>query len=259
MTSSNRRAAPAACLALAVLAAAGQAAAPPASFRPRRLGSHPGGAASLHFSPDGRLLASGGGGKVRLWEVASGKEVRALAGSACFTCAVRFSPDGKVLASGGYERREDFGDEAGPPPPIYRWDVATGKALPPLPGHPGGVRCLAFTPDGKHLISGGFDGAVRFWGLTTGRETRALRGAHKGPLADLALAPDGRLLATAGERTVALWEVRSGREFRRGGLRRVPGRACAFSHDGRLLASGQGEAVRLWELAGVSQAARLFP
>jgi hypothetical protein len=178
---------------------------------------------------------------IRIWDVATGKERRALKGSTSFTCAVRFSPDGKTLASAGYET-------SGSANPIYRWDAATGKELPSLAGHPSGVRRILFTPDGKWLVSGGFDGAARVWDLATAGELRCIK-AHGGGVYSLALTPDGHTLATAGRDGVRLWELATGKEIVRPALNHLPALALAFTPDGKVLATGGDTAVQLWELA----------
>jgi WD40 repeat protein len=107
---------------------------------------------TLEFSPDGKTLASGyRDGITTLWDVVSGSELHTVS----FTwdngiARLVFSPNGDALAIGG-----DFG-------PIVLLDVASGKELITLES---GANGLAFSPDGKLLISGAHDGAIRVWGI----------------------------------------------------------------------------------------------
>jgi WD40 repeat protein len=229
----------AACLFVLLLTAAP---APGEAPKPRSVGSHPGGVASVHFSPDGKRLATGGGDRmIRVTEAATGKVAHEWKGPSSFTCAVRFSPDGKLVAAAGYEN--DNGN------PIYLYDAVSGKELPTLTGHPtGGARRLAFSPDGKTLYSAGFDGAVRAWDLATRKEARTIQ-VEGGTVYDLAVSPDGKTLATAGRDGVKLWEAATGKEVSHADMARESAVSVAFSADGRLIASGDGAAVKLWEAA----------
>lgn len=211
------------------------------NLTPRAIGTHAGGIASVDFSPDGKQLVSGGGDKVvRIWDVASGKSLHELKGPTSFTCAARFSPDGKTVAAAGYE--------SAPGNAIYLFDVAKGVETARLPGHPtGGIRRLAFTPDGKLLLSGGFDGFVRVWDLDTHKEVRAIK-IEAGTVYDLALSPDGKTLATAGRDGLRLWDVATGTEQVRKEMNLYGCIAVTFAPDGKIVACGDSECVKLWEV-----------
>jgi WD40 repeat protein len=184
------------------------------------------------LSPDGKVVAQTGftlpdykaDPVIHLWDAATGKELRALAGHKERVRGLRFGPDGNRLASVG-------------PDGIRLWDVAAGKQLHHLPRHQGErFVALAFSPDGKQLASAGSDGILRLWDAATGKELRQ----HNAQLTSvhyLAFAPDGRWLAAVGDdQSIRFWVVGTDRELP--GIR-VPGYvfALAVSPTGRTLAT----------------------
>jgi len=207
---------------------------------------------SVAFSPDGKLLASGSWKVIKLWEVATGREVRTLTGHTDWVRSVAFSPDGRLLASGscGQPLTQSPWCAQGE---IKLWDVASGSLVRTLSGHTWWVLSVAFSPDGRLLASGswdGWDGTIKLWEVATGREVRTLSGHERG-VRSVAFSPDGRLLASGSEDdTIKLWEVATGREVRTLSGHERDVRSVAFSPDGRLLASGSGDkTIKLWDIS----------
>lgn len=105
---------------------------------------------SVAFSPDGRTLASGGGGAAKLWGLATG-QARTLteAGVDLDVYSVTFSPDGRTLAIavGSRDFQGDYGE-------VRLWDVGAGRVRAVMKADAGKIRSLAFAPDGRSLVAG---------------------------------------------------------------------------------------------------------
>jgi tetratricopeptide (TPR) repeat protein/glucose/arabinose dehydrogenase len=160
---------------------------------------------------------------------------------------VAFSPDGSLLASVGW-----------PPDGTTKvWRIPPRES-DLLRGHRDGLTALAYSPDGRRLVSGSADGLVKVWGVasTTGGVTEYAREiatlpANVGPVGWLDLAPGGKLLAVGGQaRTLTVWDLATSRAvavLKRQNSRRSP---VVFSPDGKTLAYGSDpNTVRLWDVA----------
>jgi WD40 repeat protein len=119
-----------------------------------------------------------------------------------------------------------------------------------LSGHTGPVTALAFTPDGRWLLSGGEDGTVRLWGLPEGRCLREIH-AHPAGVTAVVTHPDGRqVVSGARDSTLREWELPELRPARTLREENHAALSLALSPDGRLLAAGLDNwMVCLWDLA----------
>ncbi|HJT78399.1 MAG TPA: WD40 repeat domain-containing protein, partial [Gemmataceae bacterium] len=191
---------------------------------------------AVAFAPDGRTLAAGyDDGTIRLWDPATGKEVRRWHPPAEKVYAIAFSPDGKVIASGGPDGK------------VYLWEVATGKRRLVIGSAAGGgTRCLAFAPDGATVAAAGpgLGKTIGLWDTTTGKAVRQLPGGREGA-EGIAFSRDGRRLASAGrDGTLRLLDVATARA-----IWELPNKchrgALAFSPDGEALATSYGDVLVL--------------
>jgi Tol biopolymer transport system component len=201
------------------------------------------------FSPDSQVLATGSRDKmVRLWEVASGKEIHCLRGHRQWIVNVSFSPDGKTLTSAC---------AAGT---VRVWDTATGKELRAmtLTKEKGGASAVAFSPDGK-ILAWSSDTTVQLWDAATANFIQQLDD-HGAAVTLLDFSPDGKTLAVGTATTIYLWEVATGQ--RRLALGE-PGNqltSFGFSPDGRILVSAQANlTVLLWDRFGSALASQPQP
>ena len=172
---------------------------------------------AAHLSPDNRrlYLAQSGGWNgrysIQCLDLATGKELwqtKPQPDDLLITMAL--SPDGQVLASGS-----GFAD-----PTIRIWDAATGRIIRELDRHTGWVSKLAFTRDGRRLISAASDQSIRFWDTSNWTETRVLRG-HIDEVQTVAVSESAQLIASAGkDGNLMLW--RDDGKGAADGYRRLP-------------------------------------
>jgi WD40 repeat protein/predicted Ser/Thr protein kinase len=143
------------------------------------------------FLPDGRaLVLACEDGRVRVWDVALDREIdpdRPLMHAGAVR-AVTVAPDGRLLS----------GCRDGT---AMLWDVAARRPLLEPLRHEAGVSAVAFSPDGKTLLTGDLAGGVRFWDAASGMQLGPTL-HHTGAIAAVAFHPDGRRIAAGGTGSV---------------------------------------------------------
>jgi WD40 repeat protein len=195
---------------------------------------------AVAYSPDGKLIASGSWEKTfKLWDAATGKQLRSFEGHTGYVYSVAFSPDGKVIASGSWDDNT-----------IKLWDAATGKQLRSLEGHTGNVSSVAFSPDGEVIASSSWDKTIKLWDAATGKQLRSLEG-HTVLINSVAFSPDGKVIASGGaDKTIKLWDAATGKLLRSLEGHADPITSVTFSPDGKVIASGSWDkTIKLWDAA----------
>jgi WD40 repeat protein/tRNA A-37 threonylcarbamoyl transferase component Bud32 len=254
--------------------------------KPFRLLRLLGGVKALAFSADGKMLLTGGYRMVRLWDVASGQALgppianqtadgaiafasqgrafltgsqngtvrlwdagpreavcRVFAHSGWVT-SVAYSPDGRTIATVG--GRETARLTPNPDPSAQLWGVATGERIGPPLRHKGVISALTFAPDGRTLVTGGWDNTARFWDTASGTAIgEPLQ--HTGLLVRVAFSPDGKLVLTVSRDKVQLWDAATLKMV--GEPLPSPGNQVVFSPDSRTLVIKNNLEVQLWDIA----------
>jgi len=229
--------------------------------------AHKGGVRALAFSPNGKLLASGGAvpseepgekgyarGEVILWDAATGEKRRVLVGHPGEVNCLAFSPDGKILVSGG--QRQYLLVNPDTAQNLKVWDVPTGKEIITLLGQTHGVTCVAFSADGNTLASGSLDGTVKLrlrdqqWKTRATLKPPTTKTSEEG-VSTLGFHPlDGWLATGCKGGIIEVWDTTTLRLRRKLRVHQLKRHGCfvEISPDGQTLATGTPEGVvQLWD------------
>ncbi|MFN8489013.1 MAG: BTAD domain-containing putative transcriptional regulator [Caldilineaceae bacterium] len=194
----------------------------------------------ITFSPDVQLLALSSDDGLRLWSLATGRQLHLLQGATLPTRLCAFSPDGRWLASGH------------PNYTICLWSLTEPAGIVlrhTLAQHTNLVSALLFSPDSHTLFSAGYDDTLRRWEVARGA-LQASWSTQGTVYTALAIQPDGQRIASgSSDRVIRFLDSESGAICSTWHGHTHTVEALRFSADGQLLASAsQDETIRLWDV-----------
>jgi len=205
-----------------------------ATARPiHRLGGEQIPVSSLSVAPDSQLIAGISGGRLRIWDLASNKELTST------DTGHRTPPERIVVTPGGLVATASYDFT------IRLWEPTTGKQRLKL-AHDGYVWDIAVSPDGNKLASSSLDDTVCLWDLATGRKIYKLPGHGRfGGRRSVAFTPDSRYFLSWGDDMyLRKWEVSTGKAVLEHRLRpkgvNIPGEDAEPYERERFLDLGHG-------------------
>jgi WD40 repeat protein/tRNA A-37 threonylcarbamoyl transferase component Bud32 len=208
----------------------------------RTLGGHSDYVTSVAFSPDGRRIVSGSeDNTLKVWDAETGQEKLTLEGHSDSIWTVCFSPDGKrVISSGGTQ--------------VKVWDSKTGQLVFALKGHSRFLMkqlifSVAYSPDGKLIVSGSEDNTLKIWNADTGQKILTLKG-HLSSVESVAFNSDGtRVVSGSDDHTLKIWDIEYGQEILTLEGHLEPVNDVAYSPDGTRIVSGSDDNnLKIWDI-----------
>ncbi|HEY0981670.1 c-type cytochrome domain-containing protein [Schlesneria sp.] len=196
---------------------------------------------SVAFSPDGKLLATGGGdpsrsGELILWNVETRTIARQFPEAHSDTvCALDFSSDGKYLVSGAADKF------------VKQFDVATGKLVRSFEGHTHHVLGVSWKADSSRIASAGADNAIKVWNVETGEQHRTIQNYSKQVTTIQYIGASDNLISGSGDKTVKMHRSNDGGNYRNFAGSTDYVYSVAVTRDEAIaIAGGEDGVLRVW-------------
>ena len=227
---------------------------------------HKDGVSFLAFASRAKVLASSNYNEIKLTNIEKGDLIRLFKQT---TASIAVSPDGGTLAGGSLGWDVDPFNLS-----VRVWDIKTGRLRLTLKGHHNTVGSVAYSSDGKELVSADEGGTVKLWNVRTGALLLTLPNSRPYKRARAMFVSEGKLLATITDnlrergyatggapnfqfvqtrpidKTIEVWDVRAKKLLHTLDAHEKGVRCMAISQDGKLLASGSyQDPVKLWDIA----------
>lgn len=178
----------------------------------KQFNGHNGAIWGAAFLKDGKHIVTGSwDATIRVWELATGKQVRTFKKVQGSVRCLALSPDGKYVAAGHFTNTGGGGNQG--PGTLRLWDVAKGEEIRAFNGHTAPITSVAFSPDGKKILTSSFDRTLRLWDTEKGKELKRFEG-HTDGIEAAAFTPDGnRILSCAvgKDPTIRIWDAKTGK------------------------------------------------
>lgn len=192
----------------------------------------------LIISPDNRFYITGRFEQtVKLWNLATKKEIFKFTGHSLPIRSLCFSPDGKYIASASLDKT------------IRIWSLETLKEKFKLTGHIAGVNSVRFSPNGLLIATGSDDRTIRLYDANNGNEINKFLGQTRS-VTSVTFTPNSKYLISASEdKTIRVWDVNTGEEIKKIAAHNDNISVVLVSPYGRFIASTSiDNTIRLWEL-----------
>ncbi|KAG9397597.1 Serine/threonine-protein kinase [Carpediemonas membranifera] len=199
----------------------------------RTLTGHEGAVNGVATSPDGSIVTASYDGTVKQWDATTSQCIRTMKYRWHVWC-VAISPDGSTIASGG-----DKG--------IKLWDTTAGWRTKTLSGHTDTVRCLAFSSDGRTLVSGSEDSTAKVWDVETEQCRQTLTG-HSKAVYGVAISIDGSTIHTGSQdRKAKQWSSATGECIRTMDHGSGVITIAVSPDDAILVSGGRDSSIKFWD------------